>query len=118
MLHSQRTPTTYNFNLGLEYELPHQVIVSLGYIGSRGLFLPLSSVDLNQLDLGTIQKYGASLCVVSAASCMVPNTGPVSLNSNFSGPVPLWATLQPFPQFGNGGYDGSVLAIMAATAFS
>ena len=107
VLHSQRTPATYNFNFGLEYELPHQVIVSVGYIGSRGLFLPLSSVDLNQLDLGTIQKYGASLCVVPAASCMVPNTGPVSLNSNFSGPVPLWATLQPFPQFGNGGYDGS-----------
>jgi len=107
VLHSQRTPATYNFNFGLEYELPHQVIVSVGYIGSRGLFLPISSVDLNQLDLGTIQKYGSSLCVVPAAGCMVPNTGPVSLNSNFSGPVPLWATLQPFPQFGNGGYDGS-----------
>jgi hypothetical protein len=40
---------------------------------------------------------------------MVPNTGPVSLNSNFSGAtVPLWATLQQHPQFGNGGYDGTV----------
>jgi hypothetical protein len=37
---------------------------------------------------------------------MVPNAGPVSLNPNFSGAttVPLWATLQQFPQFGNGGY--------------
>jgi len=108
VLHSQRTPLTYNFNFGLEYELPHQVIVSLGYVGSRGLFLPLSSVDLNQLDLATIQKYNTSLCVVPAASCMVPNTGPVSLNPNFTGPtVPQWATLQPFPQFGNGGYNGT-----------
>ena len=40
VLHSQRTPTTYNFNLGVEYELPHQVVVSAAYVGSRGLFLP------------------------------------------------------------------------------
>jgi hypothetical protein len=41
---------------------------------------------------------------------MVPNTGPVSLNPNFSGQptVPLWATLQRYPQFGNGSYgDGN-----------
>ncbi|MGB8581424.1 MAG: carboxypeptidase regulatory-like domain-containing protein [Candidatus Sulfotelmatobacter sp.] len=105
VLRSQRTPTTYNFNFALEYELPHQVVVTAGYVGSRGLFLPFSNVDLNQLSLGTIGKYGASLCVVTSSSCLVPNTGPVSLNSNFSGgPVPLWATLQQFPQFGNGGY--------------
>jgi len=35
MLHSQRTQETYNFNFGLEYELPHSVIVSAGYVGSR-----------------------------------------------------------------------------------
>ena len=40
MLHSQRTPLTYNFNFGLEYEFPHQIVVSAGYVGSRGLFLP------------------------------------------------------------------------------
>ena len=41
VLHSQRTPTTYNYNFGIEYELPHQVVVSAAYVGSRGLFLPL-----------------------------------------------------------------------------
>ena len=63
VLHSQRTPTTYNFNFGVEYELPHQVVVSAGYVGSRGLFLPFGTVDLNQLDLGTIAQYGNSLCI-------------------------------------------------------
>ena len=63
VLHSQRTPTTYNFNFAVEYELPHQVVVTAGYVGSRGLFLPLGNVDLNTLDLGTIAQYGASLCV-------------------------------------------------------
>jgi hypothetical protein len=104
VLHSQRTPTIYNFNFAVEYELPHQVVVTVGYVGSRGLFLPLGKVDLNMLDLGTIAQNGAALCITNASTCMVPNTGPVSLNSNFSGPVPLWATLQKYPQFGNGSY--------------
>jgi hypothetical protein len=106
VLQSQRTPTTYNYNFAVEYELPHEVVVTAGYVGSRGLFLPFSNADLNTLSLETIQKFGASLCVVSSASCMVPNTGAVSLNPNFSGSatVPLWATLQQYPQFGNGGY--------------
>jgi hypothetical protein len=105
---SQRTPTIYNFNFAVEYELPHQVVATIGYVGSRGLFLPFSNVDLNQLSLGTIAQYGAGLCVTGAPSCMVPNAGPVSLNPNFSGSptVPLWATLQQFPQFGNGSYGG------------
>ena len=110
VLRSQRTPATYNFNFGLEYELPHQVVVSVGYVGSRGLFLPLNSVDLNQLSLEQIQRFGFSLCVdPSLPQCqMVPDTGPVSLNSNFSGAVPLWATLEQFPQYGNGSYGNGV----------
>jgi len=106
VLRSQRTPATYNFNFGLEYELPHQIVVSAAYVGSRGLFLPLGNVDLNVLPLSTIGALGSNLCVVPNPGCMVPNTGPVSLNPNFSGQatVPLWATLQRFPQYGNGGY--------------
>jgi hypothetical protein len=118
VLRSQRTPTTYNFNVGLEYELPHQVIVSVGYVGSRGLFLPFGTVDLNDLDLGTIAKYGASLCVdTSSTAClMVPNTwAPIqpSTNNNFgAAQVPLWAALQKYPQFGNGGYgDGNGVVV-------
>lgn len=103
MLHSQRTQTTYNFNLGLEYEFPHGVVLSTGYVGSRGLFLPLGVVDLNQLDLGTIASNGANLL-----NTMVPNQWEAiqpSTNANAgSATVPLWVSLQPFPQFGNGGY--------------
>jgi hypothetical protein len=113
VLHSQRTPTTYNFNFGLEYELPHQVVVSAAYVGSRGLFLPLGtssgSVDLNQLDLGTINRYQASLCTdndPSDPTCsMVPNPY-ANLPGAFNGQstVPLWYVLQKYPQFGNGAY--------------
>lgn len=110
MLRSQRTPLTYNFNFGVEYELPHQVVLSAGYVGSRGLFLPLGTADLNVLDLGTIGKYGASLCVDTSnpACVMVPNQWasiqPVT-NANYgSTSVPLWVSLQPFPQYGSGNY--------------
>jgi hypothetical protein len=106
VMHSQSTPTTYNFNFGLEYELPHQVVVSAGYVGSRGLYLPFGpNVDLNVLDLGTIAKYGASLCVTPSPSCMVPNPYQ-NLPGAFQGQatVPQWFVLQQYPQFGGGSY--------------
>jgi len=112
VLRSQRTPTIYNFNFAVEYELPHQVVATVGYVGSRGLFLPFSNVDLNQLDLGTIAQYGYSLCVdPSQASCIyVPNQwAPIQPATNANagaGTVPLWVALQQFPQFGNGNYGG------------
>jgi hypothetical protein len=110
MLHSQPTQRTYNFNFGLEYELPHAIVLSAGYVGSRGLFLPVGQVDLNQLDLATIQTYGAQLCVdTSDPNCvMVPNQWASiqpATNANYgSSTVPLWLSLEQYPQFGNGNY--------------
>jgi len=109
VLHSQRTPTVYNYNFAVEYELPHQIVVTAGYVGSRGLFLPLSMVDLNQLDLGTIAKYGSTLCITNDPSCQtVPNQwAPILPPTNGNAGLTLvspWVALQPFPQFGNGSY--------------
>jgi hypothetical protein len=103
MLHSQRTPTTYNFNFGFEYELPHQIVLSAAYVGSRGLFLPLSSVDLNQLDLATIGKYQAALLNNSVPNQWAAIQDPTNANYG-SSTVPLWVAVQPYPQFGNGSY--------------
>jgi hypothetical protein len=107
MLRSQRTPTTYNYNFGAEYELPHQVVVSAGYVGSRGLFIPLGSADLNTLDLATIGQYQSSLL-----NNTVPNTwGTIQppTNANYGADmVPLWVSVQQYPQFGSGNYgDGN-----------
>jgi hypothetical protein len=113
MLHSQRTTTTYNYNFGLEYELPHAIVLSAGYVGSRGLFLPMSQVDLNMLDLATIARYQGQLCAYGEPNCqMVPNSWEAiqpSTNANYGqSQVPLWVSLQPYPQFGNGSYgDGN-----------
>src|SRR5436305_3464508 len=62
------------------------------------------------LDLGTIGKYRGSLCVDSSNSAcqMVPNQWASILpptNANYgASAVPLWVSLQPYPQFGNGSY--------------
>jgi hypothetical protein len=105
MLHSQRTPTTYNFNFGWDYEFPNQVVLSAGYVGSRGLFLPFSAVDLNQLDLATIGKYQSAILnsnVPNQWASIQPAT-----NANYgAATVPLWVSLQEFPQFGNGSFGG------------
>jgi hypothetical protein len=114
-LHSQRTVTTYNFNFGLEYELPHQVVVSVGYVGSRGLFLPLGTADQNVLDLATIASQGANLCITSNSGSNACNTlangGVANPFVNLPGSpffgqpfVPLWYALEKYPQFGNGSY--------------
>jgi len=112
VLHSQRTPTTYNYNFGIEYELPHQVVVSAAYVGSRGLFLPFGSVDLNQLDLGTIAQYGDALCITQDPSCQVPNTWEAILpptNQWYQSPtVPRYVALEKYPQFGGGGANNGV----------
>ena len=110
MLRSQRTQATYNFNIGWEYEFPHGVVLSAGYVGSRGLFLPLGEVDLNQLPLSVIASNNYALCVdTSNSACvMAPNQWeaiqPTSNNNAGSPTVPLWVALQEFPQFGNGTY--------------
>jgi hypothetical protein len=103
VLKSQRTPTIYNFNFGLEYEFPRQIVLSLGYVGSRGLFLPMAQVDLNTLPLSVIASQQAALLNNS-----VPNTWESiqpATNANYgSATVPLFVSLQPYPQFGDGSY--------------
>ena len=110
VLHSQRTPTTYDFNFGYEWEMPDQLVLSMAYVGSRGLFVPYGGIDVNTLNLATIEKYGAALCVdPSNPACqMVPNTWapiqPVTNGLYGSTTVPLWVSLQEYPQFGDGEY--------------
>ena len=88
VLHSQRTPLTYNFNFGLEYEFPQQIVLSVGYVGSRGLFLPLGNpvVDLNQLTLSQINALGnTTACITGDPACQAQ-----------------FIAAEPFPQFNSG----------------
>ncbi|HTR23092.1 MAG TPA: TonB-dependent receptor [Terriglobales bacterium] len=88
VLHSQRTPLTYNFNFGFEYEFPRQVVLSAAYVGSRGLFLPFSAVDLNQLSLAQIFQQGNS------GACLIDQGEDCQAQ---------FVAAEPFPQFSSGG---------------
>ncbi|HTD55062.1 MAG TPA: hypothetical protein VK670_06745, partial [Silvibacterium sp.] len=103
VLHSQSTPTTYNFNFGWQYEFPHQVVLSAAYVGSRGLYLPFSSADQNELDLGTIGQYQSSLINNTVPNQWAAIQPATNANSGMA-TVPLWVSLQEFPQFGSGTY--------------
>jgi hypothetical protein len=83
MMHSQPTQRVYNFNFGVEYEFPHEIVLSVGYVGSRGLYLPFASVDLNQLPISTL----AALAIAGKSTDDV-------------------VAAEPFPQF----TDGSISA--------
>jgi hypothetical protein len=103
MLKSQRTQETYNYNFGWEYEFPHEVVLSVGYVGSRGLFLPVAQVDLNELPLSVIASQQAALLNNTVANKWAGTLPPT--NANYGSPtVPLFVALQPYPQFGDGSY--------------
>ncbi len=89
MLHSQRTAVTYNFNFTIEYELPHQIIASVGYVGSRGLFLPIQELDLNQLTLAQINAIGTTTYDPTAFLAAQPfpqfSTGSISATNQTNG---------------------------------
>ena len=88
MLHSQRTPLTYNFNFGFEYEFPQQIVLSVAYVGSRGLFLPFATVDLNQLTLSQIKTQGSTPACLPTGSATVCQA--------------QFIAAEPYPQFNTG----------------
>ncbi|MGC0775575.1 MAG: carboxypeptidase regulatory-like domain-containing protein [Candidatus Acidiferrum sp.] len=107
-LRSQRTPTTYDFNFGIQYELPHESIISAAWVGSRGLFLPLGGVDLNQLSLGTIAQYQSALVtpIPNKWASIWPTTSPFYGQTT----VPQYLALEPYPQFNCGAMNCGVEA--------
>jgi hypothetical protein len=84
MMHSQPTQRVYNFNFGVEYEFPHEMVLSVGYVGSRGLYLPFATVDLNQLPLSTL----ATLAIAGDSTSQI-------------------VAAEPFPQFTDGSISAS-----------
>jgi hypothetical protein len=103
---SQPDPSAYNWNFGLQYEVPGGFLISTAYVGSRGLH-QISSVNLNQLSLVQIAQYGPRL------NDQVPNpylnviTNPAAPFYN-SPTIPRWQALAPYPQFASGGPGGGV----------
>lgn len=116
--HAAPDMTTYNFNFGFQYQFPHQTILSVAWVGSRGLHLTFSNnvPDLNQLSLETIAQYGNNLSNMVAYPYANAITNP---NAPWYGAtqVPQWVMLQKYPQFsyGVGNQGGSGVLDWGAT---
>jgi hypothetical protein len=113
MLHSQTTQLAYNFNFGIEYELPGAVVFNAAYVGSRGLYLPLGNLNLNTLSVQTVEKYQGQLCAYPSheTNCkMVPNIWqPIEPSTNSwssQATVPLYVGIMKYPQFSSVGING------------
>lgn len=106
VLRSQPDPEAYNFNFGLQYELPGGYIASASWVGSRGLH-QVASTDLNQLSLQQIAQYGDHL------NDLVPNPYEAAITDPTSplygkSTIPRWQALEAFPQFGSGSPSAGV----------
>jgi hypothetical protein len=105
--HSQPEPTTYDYNFGFEYQLPRKIALNVAYVGSHGIYLPLNGTDLNELPLSVYETYGNTL------NNSIPNIWENALppTSAFYGQstVPFWLSLEPYPQFSNGGTNSGVV---------
>ena len=106
VLHSSHDPTAYNFNFGIEYQLPAGFVASAAWVGSRGLFIP-SGYGLNELSLQQIAKYGGSLgnpVPNPYVNAITDPTSPIYQSPT----IPLWEAISPYPQFTSGGPNGGV----------
>ncbi|MGH9543111.1 MAG: carboxypeptidase regulatory-like domain-containing protein [Terriglobales bacterium] len=114
VLRSQPEPSSYNWNFGVQYELPQQWVVSAAYVANHGIHEISQTADLNQLPLSTFAKYDPATCGgCPSLKSSVPNpyvnaiTDPNSALYG-SATMPFWETLEPYPQFTSGGINAGV----------
>jgi hypothetical protein len=113
MWRSQPTPSAYNWNVGVQRELPGGYLVSAAYVGSRGLH-QISNFPANQLTLDQIARYNTHLADTVPNPLLKAITDPAS-PINGRATVPLWLTVQDFPQFTTGSPSAGVTISAAPT---
>ena len=92
-----RPPQLYQFNFGIEQQLSSETIVSLGYLGMFGSYLPSNLLGPNNIPIADF-AYGNQLTALATS-----NT--VGVSPPFAGFTTLWKNgqvqqaVRPFPQY-------------------
>ena len=92
---SNRTGYAQNYNLGVQYELPANFVLEVGYIGNKGTRLEANGLDnLNQLPVSALRLGDDLIQPLSSRPDLAPLPFP-----GFTGTVAQ--ALRPYPQYGN-----------------
>lgn len=88
-----------NYNMGFQYDLGHQTVAEVNYVGNTGKRLYAYGTDqLNQLPISALAAYGDSLLDPLSAHPEIPVPYP-----GFSTDNAVNQALAPFPQYSGGG---------------
>jgi hypothetical protein len=92
--YNQLMPTTYQWNIDLQRQLPEQVLIDVAYAGSRGMHLGFRNFSMNELD----PKY-LSLGTALNQSVANPFYGSITTGNLGQPTVTRRQLLLPYPQF-------------------
>jgi hypothetical protein len=104
---SEPVPAAYNWNAGVQYELPRGYLVSGAWVGSRGLH-QIANVDLNQLSLDQLARFNTSLNETVPNPFVNAVTDPASPFYRRA-TIARWQAITNFPQFGTGSPSAGVV---------
>lgn len=113
-------PYVYNYNVGIQRELPTNILLSVSYVGNRGVHLPSLLNNPDQLTpslLNTLCPNNAANCVLGqawtapAAQAVLKSMGYgqaggyytpyANFANDWGGSEQLYQALRPFPQYGS-----------------
>ena len=98
-----RAPYVIAWNIGVQRELPYNMLVSAHYVGNRGNFLPAQLNVINQIDpshLSLGSTLGLQVTDPAAVAAGITSPFPGFLSTYGSSATVLQA-LRPYPQFAN-----------------
>jgi hypothetical protein len=96
---SGRPPEFYTWNADIQHQLPHSFVASVGYTGTRGVFLSSGMLNINQMDPKYFTQYGRDLLLASITSSAAVAAGIPLPYPGFTGTVNQ--ALKPYPHYGD-----------------
>jgi outer membrane receptor protein involved in Fe transport len=100
-----RTPYSGSWNFNIQRQLPANVLLEVGYLGSRGVKFPISALTLDQLPT-------ADLALGNALNTQVPNPffGQIATGVDATATVAQAQLLRPYPHYNGVTSDDADLA--------